>query len=80
MLEGGARLFDDLFEWLPIPIAARLSHQHEFPRRLPVRTELLDANRLLVGVVCAREDVVVFFLGKTLDDFGFGDGWRRLRL
>src|SRR5260370_23255446 len=80
MLEGGMGFFNYFFERLPIHIAARLSHQHKFTGRLPVRTEFLDSNRLPVGIVCAREDVLVFFLGKALDDFSLGERWRRLRL
>src|SRR5260370_12662813 len=77
MVESGARSFDNLFEYLPIHVPARLSYQHEFARWLPVGTELLDSNRLPVGVVGALEDVLVFFYGKPLDDFGFGERRRR---
>src|SRR5260370_34984300 len=80
MVESGARSCDSLFEYLPIHGPARLSYQHEFARWLPVGTELLDSNRLPVGVVGALEDVLVFSYGKTLDDFGFGERWRRRRL
>src|SRR5260370_4447871 len=80
MREGGTGLFDYFFEWLPFCIAARLRHQHKFTGRLPVRSELLDSNRFPVAIVGAREDVLVFFLGKTLDDFSLGERWRRLRL
>jgi len=48
------------------PRRARLRHQHKFTGRLPVRTELLDSNRLPVGIVSAREDVLVFFWEKRL--------------
>jgi len=68
------------FRIASVRVAARLRHQHKFTGRLPVRTELLDSNRLPVGIVSAREDVLVFFLGKALDDFGLGERWRRFRL
>src|SRR6266446_4739218 len=80
MVESGARSFDNLFEYLPIHVPARLSYQHEFARWLPVCPELLDSNCLPVGVVGALEDVLVFSYGETLDDFGFGERWRRRRL
>src|SRR5713101_1175062 len=77
MVESGARSFDNLFEYLPFHVPARLSYQHEFARWLSVCPELLDSNRLPVGIVCAREDVFVFLHGKSLNDFGFGErGWR----
>src|SRR6267154_115321 len=80
MAESGARSFDNLFEYLPFHIPARLSYQHEFARWLPVCPELLDSNRLPVGIVCAREDVFVLLRGETLDDFAFGERRRRRRL
>ncbi len=80
VLEGGARSFNNLFECLPLHVPARLSYQHEFARWLSVCPELLDPNRLPVGIVCAREDVFVFLHGETLDDFGFGKRRRRRRL
>jgi len=79
MLKGGTRLLDYLFKQFPFRVAAWLSHQHKFTRRLPVRTKLLDSNRLPVGIACAPKDVLVFFLGKTLDDFGLGERRRRFR-
>src|SRR6266705_4160001 len=80
MLEGGARPFDCLLEWLSIHIAARLSHQHKFSRRLPVRAEFLDSNRFPVHITAARLDVLILFCRKALDDIGFGERRRRLWL
>src|SRR2546429_2486337 len=80
MREGRTRLFDYFFEQFPFHVAARLSHHDKFPRRLPVRTKLLDSNRLPVGIVRAREDILVFFLGKSLDDFSLGERRWRFRL
>src|SRR5260370_10470528 len=80
MVESGARSFDNLFEYLPFHGPARVSDQQEFARWQPVCPELLDSNRLPVGVVGALEDVLVFFYGETLDDFGLGERWRCRRL
>ena len=82
MLHRGLRPLHDLLVQFPIGVTRRLHHQLEFTGGLAVRTELLDANGLLVSEMRARGEIFVFLLRKAADDLGLRERRRsgRLRL